>query len=278
MKLDLRRAATFHAVARAGGITAAARAEGRSPPAVHAELRRFERDAGVVLTERVGRRLRLTPEGRSIYAAIDSALAEIARATESVLSGVPAELPLRLGCVTAFGRYRLAPLLLGSIEKTRPVRLHTDSHDQLLAKLSGGQLDFALTYRSVVSAPIESRVIATEMLWLVGDLPEDLSPAALSRFPCSVYEEHEYVFARWFDGAFGRQPKALLPLDRTNELEEALLSVRAGRGFTIAPKEACLAHGLHPQGPEVPNDIILCAVGGRLLSEDAKWLTKLAGQ
>ena len=51
----LRRAVVFHAVGLSGGITAAGERIGKSPPAVHADLRRFEREVGVALTERVGR-------------------------------------------------------------------------------------------------------------------------------------------------------------------------------------------------------------------------------
>jgi DNA-binding transcriptional LysR family regulator len=93
---DLRRAAVFHAVARAGGISAAARAIGRSPPAVHAELRRFERDVGVVLMERSGRALRLTPPGRKFYETIGRALAEIEEVRAHLSTAHLADLPLRL--------------------------------------------------------------------------------------------------------------------------------------------------------------------------------------
>lgn len=168
MKIDLRRAAAFHAVARAGGINAAARNEGRSPPSIHADFRRFERDAGVPLAERVGRRLRLTPEGRALYEAIDRALAEVAHAAEQVRSEAPAAVPLRIGCVTGFGRYRLAPRVFREAERTRRIVLRMGSHDQILDWLSAGVIDLGITYRGVVAAPIESVAVAEETLWLVG--------------------------------------------------------------------------------------------------------------
>jgi DNA-binding transcriptional LysR family regulator len=275
MPLDLRRAATFHAVARSGGIAAAARLEGRSPPAIHAELRRFERDAGVALTERVGRRLRLTPEGRVLFAAVDRALAEVERASRSVRAGGAAEVPLRIGCVTAFCRYRFAPALFGAASRDRSIQLRTDSHDNLLEALLGGEIDFAITYRPMIAAPIESRVVSEERLWLVGAVEGEPTPETLASEPCVAYEEYEYVFARWFQEAFGRQAAALRPIDHTSELEEALLAVAAGRGFTIAPAEAARAFGLSSTGPEVVNELTLCAVGGRLRSADAVWLNEL---
>ncbi len=277
MKIDLRRAAAFHAVARAGGINAAARSEGRSPPSIHADFRRFERDAGVPLAERVGRRLRLTPEGRALYEAIDRALAEVAHAAEQVRSEAPAAVPLRIGCVTGFGRYRLAPRVFRDAERTRRIVFRTGSHDQILDWLGAGVIDLGVTYRGVVAAPIESVPVAEETLWLVGAPGGPPTCEGLSRAPCIAYDEYEYVFGHWFDQVLAAQPPGLAVRDHCNELEEALISARAGRGFTIAPEDAARAFGFAPCGPVARNTLILCGIGNRLASEDARWIAGLAG-
>ena len=278
MKIDLRRAAAFHAVARAGGINAAARIEGRSPPSIHADFRRFERDAGVVLAERVGRRLRLTPEGRALYEAIDRALAEVAHAAEQVRSEAPAAVPLRIGCVTGFGRYRLAPRLFRDAEPARRIVFRMGSHDQILGWLGAGVIDLGITYRGVVAAPIESVAVAEETLWLVGAPDGRPTRECLSQAPCIAYDEYEYVFGHWFDQVLAAQPAGLTVRDHCNELEDALLSVRAGRGFTIAPEDAARAFGFAPCGPVARNTLILCAMGNRLASDDARWIAGLAGR
>jgi DNA-binding transcriptional LysR family regulator len=141
----LRRAAVFHAVGLAGGITAAGERIGKSPPAVHADLRRFEREVGVALTERAGRSLRLTAKGRQMLEAVGHALAEIDR-VRSAIHGDGTELsPLRLGSVTGFGRYRLMPALLPRLPAAQRLILRTDGHDALLAALGRGEIDLALT-------------------------------------------------------------------------------------------------------------------------------------
>ncbi|WP_137864182.1 MULTISPECIES: LysR family transcriptional regulator [unclassified Sphingomonas] len=277
MKIDLRRAAAFHAVARAGGINAAARIEGRSPPSIHADFRRFERDAGVPLAERVGRRLRLTPEGRALYEAIDRALAEVAHAAEQVRSEAPAVVPLRIGCVTGFGRYRLAPRLFRDAESARRIVFRMGSHDQIIDWLGAGVIDLGVTYRGVAATPIESVAVAEEALWLIGAAGDPPGREGLSQMPCIVYDEYEYVFGRWFDQVLEAQPAALTIRDHCNELEEALLGVRAGRGFTIAPEDAARAFGFAPCGPVARNTLILCGMGNRLASEDARWIAGLAG-
>lgn len=65
---DLALLQTFHEVALTGSVTQAARHLGRSQPAVSHRLRALERDLGVPLFEKVGRRLRLTEHGRKLQA------------------------------------------------------------------------------------------------------------------------------------------------------------------------------------------------------------------
>lgn len=270
---DLRRAAVFHAVADTGGIAAAARAIGKSAPAVHADLRRFERDMGVTLMERSGRSLRLTPQGRALYEVVARALDEIGRMREHLRDGEASQLPLRIGAVTAFARYRLAARLFAATDAARPLAFVTGSHGELLDALLLGRIDFAITYRAVTSVPIDSVTIAEEELVLVGagaDGATDLAEAERLRFV--TYEEHDYVFGRWFAGVFGQQPGALIRHDHCTELEEALASVRAGRGATIAPLDACRAFGLEPRGGRCVNSLYLCGIGSALASPDAAML------
>jgi len=271
---DLRRAAVFHAVAATGGITAAARVLGKSPPAVHADLRRFERDVGVALVERVGRALRLTPKGRALFETIGAALDAIDQTRSNITAENPSAPPLRLGAVTGFGRYRLVPRLLPALPQARPLRLKTGSHDDLLALLLADQIDFAITYRPVVAAPIESLVVAQEDLILVARNADDhlVAAAQTGSQTFVTYDEYEYVFARWFAEARGHQPANLRRLDHFDELEEALASVAAGRGATIAPADAAAAFGLSPVGPACRNAIYLCSTRERLRSSDASLL------
>lgn len=269
---DLRRAAVFHAVARAGGIAAAARTIGKSAPAVHADLRRFERDVGVPLMERTGRTLRLTPQGRALYETIGRALDEIARVRDHLHLGEGPGLPLRIGAVTGFGRYRLAPRLFAALGAARAVTLTTGTHDDLLEALALGRIDYAVTYRPVTSTPIDSEAVAEEALVLVGAVGGVASIADVERLRFVTYDEHDYVFGRWFAERFGRQPAALARHDHCTELEEALASVRAGRGATIAPLDACRAFGLEPADAGCVNTLYLCGGGSALASADAAML------
>jgi DNA-binding transcriptional LysR family regulator len=106
--------------------------------------------------------------------------------------------------------------------------------------LLAGDIDLLLTYRPVTKVPIESVYVAEEELVLVGataGVPLPIDQLEACRWV--TYEEYDYVFARWFAGVHGRQPRSLLRHDHFDELEEALSSVKLGRGMTIAPTDAC---------------------------------------
>jgi DNA-binding transcriptional LysR family regulator len=271
----LRRAAVFHAVASHGGIAGAARAIGKSAPAIHSDLRRFERDVGAPLTERVGRGLQLTIEGRALFETIGRALDDIARTSAHLRDTDPRILPLRIGAVTGFGRYRLAPRLFRDVVIERPIKLRMGTHEDVVAQLVRGEIELALTYRTVNVVQVESDLIAEEDLVLVGDTAAASSLDEIERLRFITYDEHEYVFARWFASVHGRQPEAMIRHDHCDELEEALQSVVAGRGVTIAPADAARAFGLTPVGRACRNRIYLCATGDRLDGPDAALLREI---
>lgn len=238
--LNLRRATTFHAVAREGGVAAAARALNKSPSAVHHDIAQFQKEVGATLLERAGRRLTLTPEGRVLFETIGRAIDDIARVRSRIAAGAEAAAPLRVACVSGFGRYRLAPRLLAAAGPHRPVELIFGAHETVLAALVSGRADYGVTYREVWATPVRSQRIAEEELALIASKTASLPKGfeALEHAPFISYDEYEYVFARWFDAAFARQPAPLRILDHMSEMEEAIESCAAGRGVTIVPADA----------------------------------------
>jgi DNA-binding transcriptional LysR family regulator len=275
----LKLAGVFQAVVRHGGISAAARALGRSPPAVHYDLHRFQREFGTQLVERVGRSIRATPEGQLVYETLERGLQELDRVREHLLLGSGALLPLRLGSVSSFGRFRIVPPLLRELPRERPLVLRMAAHDDLLALLQSGEIDLMITYRPVTSVPVESMSIAAEELVLVAPVAEIgaySTLVALGAATWIAYDEHEYVFARWFEAVHRQQPPQLKILDRMEELDEAIAAVSAGRGLTIIPADACRGHTDLATAAPVQNTIFLCGTGSRLRSDDANLVAAAA--
>jgi len=244
MKRDLlRQLASFHAVGAEGSIVAAARRLGKSPPAVHHDLARLEQRFGEKLFQKTGRHLRLTNASRQLHAEVSRSLDKLERDLDRFTRSGLDEPLLRIGAVAGFGRYRLAPLLFARAGASQ-VELLTGAHEEFVAALLADRIDAGITYRPVVATPIECESIATEELVLLGTagtprISRDMKE--LSTLSFVTYDEYEYVFAAWFQGALGRQPAYLKRSDHVTELEEALESVANGRGVTIAPADAWTA-------------------------------------
>ena len=75
--LDVNRLRLLAELSRRGTIAAVARTVGYTPSAVSQSLAKLEREAGVALLEREGRRVRLTPAARALVERADRVLAEL---------------------------------------------------------------------------------------------------------------------------------------------------------------------------------------------------------
>src|SRR5918998_5749734 len=75
--LDLRRLRLLSELSRRGTIAEVARVVGYTPSAISQSLAQLEREAGVTLLERDGRRVRLTPAAHGLVARTERVLAEL---------------------------------------------------------------------------------------------------------------------------------------------------------------------------------------------------------
>lgn len=110
--VDLLALQTFVRIADGGSLSAAARAGGRSLPAVSRSLLQLEADLGVRLLHRTTRRIHLTDAGAQYLERCRRILAEVAEANASVsdlgrsLSG-----PITLTAPVLFGQMHIAPVV-----------------------------------------------------------------------------------------------------------------------------------------------------------------------
>ena len=111
--MDVRRLRLLLELTRRGTITAVAGALAYTPSAVSQQLAALEREAGVPLLERTGRKVALTPAGtvlarsaESVFAVLEEASAALA-ATRDNLTG-----PLRIGAFPSAARVILPPALV----------------------------------------------------------------------------------------------------------------------------------------------------------------------
>jgi len=172
---DLARLRVLNAVAGHGSLAAAAQALHLTPSAVSQQMAKLEREAGCVLAERQGRRLRLTDEGlvlathaQRILAAVEEASADLADRQGRVLGD------LTVGAFPTAAR-SLMPLVLAECAARYPelrVRLREVEPYQSMARVAAGDLDVVISQDWVnVPVAVPDRLRAVD----IGSDPADVA-------------------------------------------------------------------------------------------------------
>ena len=141
----------FHATARSGSLTAAAKRLNVSQSAMSVQLKQLEASLGVALFDREHKSLRLTEEGRMVldYANTIFRTGEEMLATLQNKSGQFRK-KLRIGAVTTLSRNFQLGFLHEAIDDNEvEVVIHSLSLREALAQLSAHQLDMVLSNRAV---------------------------------------------------------------------------------------------------------------------------------
>lgn len=171
-KIDLNKLRTFASVAESGGVSPAARRLSITRSAVSQSLAGLEASLGVRLFDRVGRRLVLTQEGRTLAALFGRVheelrfgLAEVAN-EERMVRGV-----VRLGLFLGASRAQVARIVAAFTARhpNAQVKLSFGPHAELRGLLVENRLDFALSLRGrrFASPRIRSSLLFRQKLVLV---------------------------------------------------------------------------------------------------------------
>jgi DNA-binding transcriptional LysR family regulator len=165
--LDVRKMALLRELARLGTIGAVAEAQFCTPSAVSQQLRALEREAGVQLVRRAGRRVELTPAGADLADAAGPVLALLEQAS-AALAAARGDLAgeLRIGAFPTAVRTVLPAALVRLGAEHPGLELHVTELDpaQVPDALRSGVLDIALIHEYDY-VPVEpDPALATEPL------------------------------------------------------------------------------------------------------------------
>ncbi|HZR54471.1 MAG TPA: LysR family transcriptional regulator [Streptosporangiaceae bacterium] len=159
--LDIARLRILAAIAAHGSVTKAARHLNYSQPAVSHQLARLEAETGARLVQRVGRGIRLTPEGEHLA----RRAAEIVGRVDVAAAELSAMVGMRTGRVRVAGFQSalatLVPHAAATLRRDHPgIELHlADAHPQVaLDLLRTGEVDAALIFRYDDTTPDDIRV------------------------------------------------------------------------------------------------------------------------
>jgi DNA-binding transcriptional LysR family regulator len=245
MDLDPRYLQAFVEVGRAKSFSRAAASLHRTQPAVSYQIQRLEQQLGVLLFDRTTRRLSLTGAGAQLFEVCERFFGEFGRLAASLRDpATPPREPLRIASVSGFGRYVLFPIL-ESLPVPQAYSLRFPVAEQVFASLQDRTCDVGFVYLPLVSSRLTTAAVWREELVLLAprgtprQLPRTVDGFADLTFV--TYDEYEYVFGKWFETLFGRQPRSLQSAYHFEELEEVVSTVAAGRGWSIVP-DHCAAH------------------------------------
>jgi DNA-binding transcriptional LysR family regulator len=168
------------AVARHGSVTEAARELHYSQPSVSHHLSRLEAATGVKLVQRIGRGIRLTPEGRLLA----NRAAEIVGRVDAATNELAAQVGLQAGRVrlaaNASALSTIVPKAAATLAQAYPgIELSLiDRHPvEALQMLRHGEIDVALVFR-YADAPVEDEGfrllhIGDDPIYLISQRPDD---------------------------------------------------------------------------------------------------------
>src|SRR5215472_9845306 len=158
--LDIVRLRILAAIAAHGSVTKAAKHLNYSQPAVSHHLARLEAETGARLVQRIGRGIRLTPEGEHLA----RRATEIVGRVDTAAAELSAMVGLRTGRVRVAGFQSalatLIPHAAATLRRDHPgIELHlADAHPQVaLNLLRAGQADAALIFRYDDTTPDDIR-------------------------------------------------------------------------------------------------------------------------
>ncbi|MCS7296159.1 MAG: LysR family transcriptional regulator [Chloroflexota bacterium] len=159
--MELHQLRYLRAVVRTGSVTAAAEAEHVAQPSISKQIRALERELGVPLFHRVGRRVVPTEAARLLADAADRVFEELQRATAAVSGGGPAS-RLRLGATETVTDY-LLPAAWATLRARFPaaqLSVEMLSTDDIVRRVLGDDFDLG-----IVVLPLADSRLAIEELF-----------------------------------------------------------------------------------------------------------------
>ena len=167
LRLNLRLLEVFVATARSGSTRAAAERVARSQSAASSALAELEAVLGVLLFDRLGRRLMLNENGRALLP-VAMALLDQAVELETLFDAEHAA-PLRLAASLTIGEY-LLPALLAQWKQAHPksrVRMQIGNTSEVIASVVGHEADVGFIEGSQTHADLRVQSWMSDELVIV---------------------------------------------------------------------------------------------------------------
>jgi DNA-binding transcriptional LysR family regulator len=248
--LDLRRLRLLSELSRRGTIAEVAAVVGYTPSAVSQSLAQLERETGVALLERDGRRVRLTPAAHGLVAATDRVLAEL-DAAEAELAAehetVRGELVIGSFPSAAAGLVVPAVAKLQRAHPELACSIREHEPEDGIPLLRSGELDLLVSESyddvpTVAAGGLGTQRLLSEPLLLVVREGDAARPLAARRDDPWIAGLAGTQFAAALDVACSGAGFAPRIVHRADDARLIQALVAAGLGVALLPALACTPH------------------------------------
>ncbi len=232
--MDLLALADFNLVARHGGFGRAARAAGRPKATLSRRVSELEAALKLRLFERGARALKLTEEGRALFARTGALLTEIEETAAAIASG--GDRPrgtLRISAPLLFSQTAMGRLAAGFSLKYPEVRLEVTTEDRTVDMVEEGY-DLAIRVNPDPDESLVGRIFLRDRLVVVAS-PGLVRPADDRAVPAVVRGAGDPVAAWDVRAPAGPSRIAVDPVLRLSSLVMVRDAVRAGVGAGRLP-------------------------------------------
>lgn len=234
--MDLRLLQTFLSVAKLGNVTQAAEKLNFSQPTVTAQIRTLEEHFGVLLFERVGKKLYITEAGQRLIGYAEKLLLMHGEA-KAALQEFSYDKTIKIGLGTAVAAHTLSPILREFQEQVPKVAVCIEHCLNLPVTVRGildNSFDFALVHDEISDNRILQFNVAVERLVWVAH------PLLIEKYGNDVWQQ---PFIALKQGSIYRakynkvlQDKAIHPVLEYSDSEAIRQAVLNGLGVGILPE------------------------------------------
>ncbi len=248
--IDLARLRLLRELAHRGTMTAVAAAFGLTSSAVSQQLAIMEREAGVALLERIGRRVRLTAEGAKLVSHAETILQAVEAAELDLReAGEKPQGELQIACFSTFAKAHLIPAVMRTRHRFPDVRvvIHELESPDAIEALRDGHCHLAVSFAYNLVPRLDSPGFASQQLmeepvllalpepWRAERDPIDLKRLAQEDWIVGSRQTDDRLLAERACAAAGFAPRITHTVD---DYDLLLRMVSAGLGVGFVPELA----------------------------------------
>jgi DNA-binding transcriptional LysR family regulator len=241
--IDLNKIVTFCQVVDSGSYRAASEVLNLTPSALSQAISGLEHQLQMPLFHRIGRRMVITENGRSLYREFKSRHSEFMGALHRLVQrDVELSGRLRVGAYLEFAKSQLAPLS-NTFLKMHPnaeIKFTFDTPSRLHRLLEERKLDLCFSiFPSAEHNTIQSKRVYQEELVMIGPkgmLSATPSYEEINKAPVVEYYLNHQPTRRWVYLHFKKRPRALPIRAYASTAEMVLALVRQGLGIGVVPE------------------------------------------